>query len=203
MRPRSAGACTEIHEAAPTCVRRSLATWLSAAVCWRRPTTSSLQTAPSRRSTSSAGSSPSPSRWSRSRSPAIPRSRSPCTRQGARVVGVPIDQQGIVVDALPRGARLVCVTPSHQFPLGMPMSLARRTGTPGMGEEQRCSDRRGRLRQPVPLQRPAVGDRSRCSTATGASSMSGRSQRCSCPRSGSASSSRRGHSRPLCVERST
>ncbi|TWP53373.1 PLP-dependent aminotransferase family protein [Lentzea tibetensis] len=45
---------------------------------------------------------------------------------GARVVGVPVDREGIVVDALPK-ARLVYVTPSHQFPLGTPMSLARRT----------------------------------------------------------------------------
>jgi GntR family transcriptional regulator / MocR family aminotransferase len=46
---------------------------------------------------------------------------------GARVVGVPVDASGLVVDALPRGARLVYVTPSHQFPLGSAMSLARRT----------------------------------------------------------------------------
>jgi GntR family transcriptional regulator/MocR family aminotransferase len=46
---------------------------------------------------------------------------------GARVVGVPVDEGGLVVDALPRTARLVYVTPSHQFPLGTAMSLARRT----------------------------------------------------------------------------
>jgi len=45
---------------------------------------------------------------------------------GARVVGVPVDAEGMVVDALPDDACLVYVTPSHQFPLGMPMSLARR-----------------------------------------------------------------------------
>lgn len=44
-----------------------------------------------------------------------------------RVVGVPVDAEGIVVDALPADARLVYVTPSHQFPTGVPMSLARRT----------------------------------------------------------------------------
>ncbi|MEV4310849.1 PLP-dependent aminotransferase family protein [Actinocrispum sp. NPDC049592] len=47
--------------------------------------------------------------------------------QGATVVGVPVDDEGIVVSALPSDARLVYVTPSHQFPLGMPMSLSRRT----------------------------------------------------------------------------
>jgi GntR family transcriptional regulator/MocR family aminotransferase len=45
---------------------------------------------------------------------------------GARVTGVPVDRQGLVVDALPRHARLVYVTPSHQYPLGMPMALPRR-----------------------------------------------------------------------------
>ncbi|MGO4577643.1 PLP-dependent aminotransferase family protein, partial [Cupriavidus sp. 2TAF22] len=33
---------------------------------------------------------------------------------------------GLVVDALPDNARIVYVTPSHQFPLGMAMSLERR-----------------------------------------------------------------------------
>jgi GntR family transcriptional regulator/MocR family aminotransferase len=45
---------------------------------------------------------------------------------GANVVPVPLDAEGLVVEALPPQARLVYVTPSHQFPLGMPMSLARR-----------------------------------------------------------------------------
>jgi GntR family transcriptional regulator / MocR family aminotransferase len=45
---------------------------------------------------------------------------------GARVCPVPVDGQGIVVEAIPRDARLIYVSPSHQFPLGMPMSLARR-----------------------------------------------------------------------------
>lgn len=45
---------------------------------------------------------------------------------GARVVGVPVDAEGLVVDALPREARLIYVTPSHQYPLGVPMSLPRR-----------------------------------------------------------------------------
>jgi GntR family transcriptional regulator / MocR family aminotransferase len=45
---------------------------------------------------------------------------------GARIEPVPVDAQGIVVECLPDDARLVYVTPSHQFPLGMPMSLERR-----------------------------------------------------------------------------
>ncbi|WP_410564883.1 PLP-dependent aminotransferase family protein [Amycolatopsis sp. cmx-4-61] len=46
---------------------------------------------------------------------------------GAEVVGVPVDGEGLDVAALPDRAKLVYVTPSHQFPLGTPMSLARRT----------------------------------------------------------------------------
>jgi GntR family transcriptional regulator / MocR family aminotransferase len=44
---------------------------------------------------------------------------------GARVVGVPVDAEGLVVDELP-AAKLVYTTPSHQFPLGGAMSLPRR-----------------------------------------------------------------------------
>ncbi|KDN18143.1 MocR-like pyridoxine biosynthesis transcription factor PdxR [Amycolatopsis rifamycinica] len=46
---------------------------------------------------------------------------------GAEVVGVPVDGEGLDVAALPSRTKLVYVTPSHQFPLGTPMSLARRT----------------------------------------------------------------------------
>jgi GntR family transcriptional regulator / MocR family aminotransferase len=45
---------------------------------------------------------------------------------GARVVTVPVDDEGLVVDALPGDVRLVYVHPSHQFPLGLAMSLRRR-----------------------------------------------------------------------------
>jgi GntR family transcriptional regulator/MocR family aminotransferase len=45
---------------------------------------------------------------------------------GAKVVSVPVDADGLIVHKLPDNARLVYVTPSHQFPLGMPMSLERR-----------------------------------------------------------------------------
>jgi GntR family transcriptional regulator/MocR family aminotransferase len=45
---------------------------------------------------------------------------------GARVTGVPVDPDGLRVDALPAAARLVYATPSHQFPLGRAMSMGRR-----------------------------------------------------------------------------
>jgi GntR family transcriptional regulator / MocR family aminotransferase len=45
---------------------------------------------------------------------------------GLRIEGVPVDAEGVVVDAIPTDARLVYVTPSHQYPLGVAMSLQRR-----------------------------------------------------------------------------
>jgi GntR family transcriptional regulator/MocR family aminotransferase len=46
---------------------------------------------------------------------------------GARVTGVAVDGEGMVVPpARARGARLAYVTPAHQFPLGVSMSLRRR-----------------------------------------------------------------------------
>lgn len=45
---------------------------------------------------------------------------------GAVLVPVPVDAQGMVVDRIPDDARLICVTPSHQFPMGQAMSLQRR-----------------------------------------------------------------------------
>ncbi len=45
---------------------------------------------------------------------------------GADVVGVPVDNEGLVVDALPDGVKAVYVTPSHQYPMTVTMSLARR-----------------------------------------------------------------------------
>ncbi|MFC4944121.1 PLP-dependent aminotransferase family protein [Pseudonocardia sp. GCM10023141] len=59
--------------------------------------------------------------------PGYPPARQLFSSLGARVIGVPVDADGLVVDALPADARLVHVTPSHQFPLGTAMSLARRT----------------------------------------------------------------------------
>jgi GntR family transcriptional regulator/MocR family aminotransferase len=58
--------------------------------------------------------------------PGYPQARLVLASHGAHVVGVPVDAEGLVVDAIPTDARLVYVTPAHQFPLGMPMSLRRR-----------------------------------------------------------------------------
>jgi GntR family transcriptional regulator / MocR family aminotransferase len=46
---------------------------------------------------------------------------------GAEVIPAPVDEEGIVLDNRSlRGVRLIYVTPGHQFPLGITMSLARR-----------------------------------------------------------------------------
>jgi len=55
--------------------------------------------------------------------------RSALIRSGARILTAPVDGEGLVVDTVTRhggNARLVCVTPSHQFPTGVPLSLPRR-----------------------------------------------------------------------------
>jgi GntR family transcriptional regulator / MocR family aminotransferase len=59
--------------------------------------------------------------------PGYPPARQVFQTLGARVVGVPVDAEGLDVSAIPTGVRLVYTTPSHQFPTGVPMSLARRT----------------------------------------------------------------------------
>ncbi|TDV33790.1 GntR family transcriptional regulator [Paraburkholderia caballeronis] len=58
--------------------------------------------------------------------PGYPPARAAFAALGAKVVPVPVDDEGLIVAKLPKAARIVYVTPSHQFPLGMPMSLARR-----------------------------------------------------------------------------
>ena len=55
--------------------------------------------------------------------------RSALLGAGARIVPVPVDEHGLNVEAgvaRARDAPLVYVTPSHQFPLGVPMNLPRR-----------------------------------------------------------------------------
>ena len=58
--------------------------------------------------------------------PGYPPMRAAFLAAGAKVVPVPVDAQGLVVDALPIPVQIVCVCPSHQFPLGVSMSAQRR-----------------------------------------------------------------------------
>jgi GntR family transcriptional regulator / MocR family aminotransferase len=54
---------------------------------------------------------------------------------GLDVRGVRVDGRGLVVEELPVGTRLVYVSPSHQYPLGMAMSLQRRLELLAWAEE--------------------------------------------------------------------
>ncbi|WP_233839894.1 PLP-dependent aminotransferase family protein [Dyella sp. 2HG41-7] len=58
--------------------------------------------------------------------PGYPPLRAVFLAAGARVVGVPVDEEGLIVEQLPPDANVIYVTPSHQFPLGVVMSPRRR-----------------------------------------------------------------------------
>nr|WP_314483633.1 PLP-dependent aminotransferase family protein [uncultured Pseudomonas sp.] len=58
--------------------------------------------------------------------PGYPPARQLFLALGARLQAVPVDDEGLCVDQIAEGTRLIYVTPSHQFPLGMPMSEPRR-----------------------------------------------------------------------------
>jgi GntR family transcriptional regulator / MocR family aminotransferase len=58
--------------------------------------------------------------------PGYPPLRAAFAAAGARITGVPVDDEGLIVERLPAQAKIVCVTPSHQFPLGAVMSASRR-----------------------------------------------------------------------------
>ena len=90
------------------------------------PTTCSSRAARSRRSISSRACWSSPARASPSRIRAIRRRSSRLPRTARASCRCRVDGDGLDVAALPAPPRLVYVTPSHQFPLGTPMSLARR-----------------------------------------------------------------------------
>jgi GntR family transcriptional regulator/MocR family aminotransferase len=48
------------------------------------------------------------------------------TAAGAKIVPVPVDEEGLIVDKIPAHARVIYTTPSHQFPTGAVMSPRRR-----------------------------------------------------------------------------
>ena len=59
--------------------------------------------------------------------PGYPPMRVPFAAAGAIIAPIRVDEEGLVVDELPPDTGIVCITPSHQFPLGIAMSPARRT----------------------------------------------------------------------------
>jgi GntR family transcriptional regulator/MocR family aminotransferase len=58
--------------------------------------------------------------------PGYPPMRVAFAAAGARLVPVGVDEEGLCVEGLPRDVGVICVCPSHQFPLGMTMSARRR-----------------------------------------------------------------------------
>jgi GntR family transcriptional regulator / MocR family aminotransferase len=58
--------------------------------------------------------------------PGYPPLRAAFAAAGARLCPIPVDAEGLCVDHLPRDVRVISVTPSHQSPTGVAMSLRRR-----------------------------------------------------------------------------
>jgi GntR family transcriptional regulator/MocR family aminotransferase len=58
--------------------------------------------------------------------PGYPPTRVAFAKAGAIIEPISVDTEGIRVAELPAAVNIVCVTPSHQFPLGVPLSPARR-----------------------------------------------------------------------------
>jgi len=59
---------------------------------------------------------------------------------GAQLIPVPVDREGLDPAKLPNHAKLVFVTPSHQFPTGYSPACSAPC-TPRMGEAQERGDR--------------------------------------------------------------
>jgi GntR family transcriptional regulator / MocR family aminotransferase len=58
--------------------------------------------------------------------PCYPPMRVPMLAAGARIVPVGVDTEGLIVEQLPGDVDVICVSPSHQFPLGVTLSMRRR-----------------------------------------------------------------------------
>lgn len=58
--------------------------------------------------------------------PGYPPMRVAFAAAGATLVPVAVDDEGLVVEDLPADVNIICVCPSHQFPLGVAMSARRR-----------------------------------------------------------------------------
>jgi GntR family transcriptional regulator / MocR family aminotransferase len=59
--------------------------------------------------------------------PGYPPVRAAFAAAGAHLMPLPVDDEGLCVDRLPEDVRIISVTPSHQSPTGVAMSLRRRT----------------------------------------------------------------------------
>jgi GntR family transcriptional regulator/MocR family aminotransferase len=58
--------------------------------------------------------------------PGYPPMRVAFAAAGATLVPVGVDAEGLIIEQMPRDVGIICVTPSHQFPMGVTMSSRRR-----------------------------------------------------------------------------
>jgi GntR family transcriptional regulator/MocR family aminotransferase len=58
--------------------------------------------------------------------PGYPPMRVAFAAAGARLAPIGVDDEGLIVEQLPPDVNVICVCPSHQFPLGVTMSMRRR-----------------------------------------------------------------------------
>ena len=58
--------------------------------------------------------------------PGYPPMRVAFAAAGAKLAPVAVDEEGLIVEQLPPDAVVICICPSHQFPLGVAMSVRRR-----------------------------------------------------------------------------
>ncbi|MGH3939430.1 MAG: PLP-dependent aminotransferase family protein [Pseudonocardiaceae bacterium] len=90
--------------------------------------------------------------------PGYPRAVGALRAAGMRVLPVPVDAHGLVVDALPDRVRAVYCTPAHQYPLGAVLPASRRVALVAWARERAAwvleDDYDGELRHhgaPLPL----------------------------------------------------
>jgi GntR family transcriptional regulator/MocR family aminotransferase len=58
--------------------------------------------------------------------PGYPPMRATFVAAGAKLVPIPVDDEGLCIDRLPADVRIISVTPSHQSPTGVVLSMRRR-----------------------------------------------------------------------------
>jgi GntR family transcriptional regulator/MocR family aminotransferase len=67
--------------------------------------------------------------------PGYPPMRVAFLAAGAKLAPVPVDGEGMIVGEIPAESRVICLCPSHQFPLGVTMSSARRKALIGFAKK--------------------------------------------------------------------
>ena len=67
--------------------------------------------------------------------PGYPPMRVAFAAVGAKIETIPVDEEGLIVERLSPNAGVICVCPSHQFPLGVTMSKRRRAALVNFARE--------------------------------------------------------------------